>query len=219
MPSPDIRLYALADASLGAERLPALARAAAENGATIIQYRDKTAGTRAMVERARAIRKALSGTGVPLLVNDRVDVALASGAEGVHLGRQDMLPGEARALLGPNAIIGITVKNESDAHGAASPAVDYACIGGVFETLSKKNPDAPVGLDGLAHLRALVRRVRPEIPVGAIAGIDLARAPLVVECGADGISLISALFGSADVPAATRAFRAAVDAALSERGL
>ncbi|KQT69654.1 MULTISPECIES: thiamine phosphate synthase [unclassified Aureimonas] len=218
MPAPDIRLYALVDASLGADRLPTLAGLAARNGATLIQYRDKTAGTRAMVERARAIRAALAGTGVPLLVNDRVDVALAAGAEGVHLGREDMLPGEARALLGPNAIIGITVKNEADAHGAASPCVDYACIGGVFETLSKKNPDAPVGLEGLAHLRALVRTVRPEIPVGAIAGIDLARTPLVLAAGADGVALISALFRAKDVPETARAFRAAVDAALMERG-
>lgn len=218
MPAPDIRLYALADASLGAERLPALARAAAENGATLVQYRDKSAGTRVLIERVRAIREALAGTGVPLLVNDRVDVALAGGAEGVHLGREDMAPGEARALLGPAAIIGITVKSEADAHCAASPAVDYACIGGVFETLSKVNPDAPVGLDGLAHLRETIRGIRPDIPVGAIAGITLARIAPVVAAGADGVALISALFGAPDVPATARAFRLAVDAALSERG-
>lgn len=218
MRSPDLRLYALADASLGAENLPALARAAAENGATLIQYRDKTAGTRALVETARAIRRALDGTDIPLLVNDRVDVALAAGAEGVHLGRDDMAPEDARALLGPGAIIGVTVKSEADATKAASPAVDYACIGGVFETLSKINPDAPVGLDGLARLRAQLRRLRPDMPVGAIAGIDLARIPSIVAAGADGVALISALFGSPDIPATARTLRAAVEAALSERG-
>lgn len=218
MQKADIRLYALADASLGADRLPELARIAAANGATIVQYRDKTAGTRAMIERARAIREALGGTGVPLLVNDRVDVALASGADGVHLGREDIAPDEARALLGPRAIIGATVKNQADAAAAAVPAVDYACIGGVFETLSKKNPDPPVGLEGLARLREMLWASRPDMPVGAIAGIDLARVPSVVAAGADGVALISALFGAADIGTQARLLRAAVDAALKERG-
>ncbi|KQT54747.1 thiamine-phosphate pyrophosphorylase [Aureimonas sp. Leaf454] len=217
MPKPDLRLYGLLDASLGAERLPILARQAAENGATLLQYRDKTAGTRDLVESACAIRAALEGTGVPLLVNDRVDVALAAGAAGVHLGREDMAPEDARALLGPRAIVGITVKNEADALGAASPAVDYACIGGVFETLSKRNPDPPVGLAGLAALRRLVASLSPDLPVGAIAGIDAERLASVLAAGADGIAVISALFHSDDVPRTAGSLRAAVDAGLSGR--
>ncbi|WP_102959628.1 thiamine phosphate synthase [Mangrovicella endophytica] len=213
----DIRLYALVDAALGRERLPALARAAAQGGATLIQYRDKTGSTRAMIDCATAIRVGLEGTGVPLLINDRLDVALASSAAGVHLGREDMEAGLARAILGPDAIIGLTVKNEADAAVAGTAPVDYACIGGVFETLSKHNPDAPVGLDGLRSLRQLMRSRAPALPVGAIAGIDLTRTPAAIAAGADGIAVISAIFGSPDPQAAAFSLRAAVDAALAER--
>ena len=106
----DYRLNALVDAGLSAiGSLPALAALAARNGTTLVQYRDKTASTRMMIERARAISAALEGTGVPLVVNDRVDVALAAGAAGVHLGAEDMDAETARLLLGPKAIIGLTL--------------------------------------------------------------------------------------------------------------
>lgn len=214
----DLRLNGLVDGdNLGADRLPELAALAARNGATLIQYRDKNAGTRAMVERTRAIHAALAGTGVPLLVNDRIDVALAAGVEGVHIGREDMLPADARRLLGPGKIIGITVKNTSDADIVAAADIDYACIGGVFATLSKNNPDAPVGLSGLSELAARIRAKQPGLPIGAIAGIDLTTAPQAIAAGADGVAVISAIFRAEDVAAATRALRAAVDQALEVR--
>ncbi|GGE15410.1 thiamine-phosphate synthase [Aureimonas endophytica] len=217
MPVPDLRLYALVDAALGRERLPELARRAVAGGATLVQYRDKQAGTRQMVECARAIGAALAGSGVPLLINDRLDVALAGGAAGVHLGREDMRAADARALLGPGAILGLTVKNAADAAEAGRAPVDYACIGGVFETLSKVNPDPPVGLVGLSELRARLRDLAPHLPVGAIAGIDLARVAPVIAAGADGVAVISALFGADDVAGRARDLRAAVDAAFKER--
>lgn len=211
----DYRLNAIIDGSLR-ERgdLARLAATAAENGATIVQYRDKAATTRVMVETARAIRAALAATGVPLVVNDRIDVALAAGADGVHLGRDDMEPEAARRLLGPAAIVGVTVKDAADAEAAIAAPVDYACIGGVFETLSKRNPDPPLGLFGFEALRARIAAARPELPVGAIAGIDGPRADAVVRAGASGVAVISAVFRAADVAAATRALRAAVDRAL-----
>ncbi|WAJ29365.1 thiamine phosphate synthase [Antarcticirhabdus aurantiaca] len=213
----DLSLYVLLDAgAVPPERLPDLARTAAENGATLLQYRDKTASTRAMVARASAIRAALAGSGVPLLVNDRVDVALASGTEGVHLGRDDMAPDTARRILGASAIVGVTVKNADDARGALHPAVDYACIGGVFETLSKANPEPPVGIEGFRTLRNGLRDARPDLPVGAIAGIDAERAAQLVAAGADGVAVISAVLRAADPAAAARALRAAVDAAKGE---
>jgi len=213
----DYRLNAIVDGGLrDAGDLAALAALAARNGATIVQYRDKDASTRAMVAQAAAIRAALAGTGVPLLVNDRVDVALAAGADGVHLGRDDMEPAAARRLLGPAAIIGLTVKNGADAEAAIAAPVDYACIGGVFATLSKQNPDAPLGLDGFAALRARIAAARPGLPVGAIAGIDAARAGAAVLRGASGVAVISAIFRAPDVAAATRALRGAVDAALGQ---
>ena len=146
-----------------------------------------------------------------------MDVALASGAAGVHLGREDMAAEQARALLGQDAIIGLTVKAEADASIAGAAPVDYACIGGVFETLSKHNPDLPVGLDGLARLRKQLRDLNPALPAGAIAGIDRARTPEVIAAGADGVAVISALFGAAEPREAARALRQAVDSALARR--
>jgi thiamine-phosphate pyrophosphorylase len=218
MPDVDYRLNAIVDAgSLADADLAALARAAARGGATLIQYRDKEGSTRAMVETARSIRVALAGTGVPFVVNDRVDVALAAGADGVHLGRDDMDAATARCLLGSSAIIGATVKNEADARTACGAPIDYACIGGVFQTLSKDNPDPPVGLDGLAALRRLIRATRPALPVGAIAGVDLTRIRPVIEAGADGVAAISAIFRSGNPEAAAAVFRDAVDSALKSR--
>lgn len=213
----DYRLNAIVDGGLrDVGELAELAALAAQNGATVIQYRDKDASTRAMVAQAAAIREALAGSGAPLLVNDRIDVALAAGADGVHLGRDDMEAQTARRLLGPDAIIGLTVKNAADAAIAATAPIDYACIGGVFATLSKVNPDAPVGLDGFAALRARIAASRPDLPVGAIAGVDVARAGEVVRAGASGVAVIAGIFRAQDIAAATRALRQAVDAALAE---
>lgn len=214
----DYRLNAIVDGGLlDVGGLAGLAALAARNGATIVQYRDKDASTRLMIERAREIGEALAGTGVPLVVNDRVDVALASRARGVHLGRDDMDAETARRLLGPDAIIGLTVKNAADAGTAIAAPADYACIGGVFETLSKTNPDAPVGLEGFAALRRRIGAARPDLPVGAIAGIDLLRAGEVVAAGADGVAVISAIFRAPDIAAAARELREAVDSALKAR--
>lgn len=214
----DYRLNAIVDGSLrDVDDLAALAAIAAGNGATIIQYRDKDASTRTMVETAMAMKAAMEGSGVPLVINDRVDVALAAGVDGVHLGREDMPPQAARRLLGPAAIIGLTVKNEADADAAIEAGADYACIGGVFETLSKNNPDAPVGLGGFAALRRYMAERNAVMPVGAIAGIDEARARQVVETGASGVAVISAIFRASDIAAATRSLRQAVDQALETR--
>lgn len=214
----DYRLNALVDAGLSAiGSLSVLAALAARNGTTLVQYRDKTASTRMMIERARAISAALQGTGVPLVVNDRVDVALAAGAAGVHLGAEDMDAETARLLLGPKAIIGLTVKNEADAERAGRAPVDYACIGGVFQTLSKVNPDPPVGIGGFSQLRERIRTLNPMLPVGAIAGIDRDRVPEVIAAGADGVAVISAIFRKPDVAEAARSLRAEVDVALDRR--
>lgn len=215
----DYRLNALVDASLlDVADLAVLAQHAADKGATLIQYRDKTASTRVMIERALAIKAALAASGVPFVINDRVDVALAAGADGVHLGADDMDPDTARRLLGPDAIIGVTVKTPADAERAGTAPVDYACIGGVFETLSKINPDPPVGLDGLKTLRATIRGLNPALPVGAIAGITLDKVPAVIAAGADGIAAISALFRAPDIAVAVRDFRKTIDESLKGEG-
>ncbi len=214
----DIRLHAILDPTrTGGRSLTDLARAAIAGGATLLQYRDKDAATWTMVTRAREILDAARGSGVPVIVNDRVDVALAAGADGVHVGQDDMAPADARRLLGPAAIIGQTVK--SAAHAAAVPVdvVDYVCIGGVFATSTKINPDPPVGLAGLAVLVAAMRARRADLPVGAIAGITAANAAEVIAAGADGIAVVAEIFMAADPQAAARILRDIVDAGLADR--
>lgn len=216
---PDIRCYAILDPDLCRGRsLADMARAAAAGGATILQYRDKSGTTREMVERARTIVAALEGTRVPLLVNDRVDVALAARAHGVHVGQDDMAPQDVRRLMGPEAIVGLTVKTFDHAAGVPTGLVDYACVGGVFSTVSKVNPDAPVGLAGLTRLSERIRLKRADLPVGAIAGITAENAGEVIAAGADGVAVISEIFGQDDPAAATRRLRDAVEAALRARG-
>ncbi|NVD39777.1 thiamine phosphate synthase [Ensifer sp. HO-A22] len=216
MPKDDYRLNAILDARLADKaNLADLARTAARNGATLIQYRDKTNTTRAMVGQARAIGAALAGTGVPFVINDHVDVALAAGANGVHLGWDDMAAA-ARAIIGEAAIIGLTVKNDPDAQVAIASSIDYACIGGVYGTLSKHNPDPPVGGEGFARIREMLLAARPSLPVSAIAGINAQRASEVVGVGADGVAVISTIFSAIDPAVATRELRACVDRALKE---
>jgi thiamine-phosphate pyrophosphorylase len=215
----DLTLYVLVDPAQAKGRpLADVAAAAVRGGATLIQLRDKTAETRTLVEEADAIKCALAGSGIPLLLNDRVDVALASGADGVHLGREDLDPAIARRLLGPRAIIGATVRADEDVAKLAAGAIDYVCIGGVFATKSKDNPDPPIGVHGLAHLARLVRERAPGIPTGAIAGIDERNAAEVMRAGADGIAVVSAVTAAGDPEAAARKLRAIVDGARPKRG-
>lgn len=210
----DLRLYALVDPERsGGHALPDLARAVVAGGATLLQLRDKQGDTRAMVETARAIKAAIAGSGVPLLINDRVDVALAAGADGVHVGWDDMTPADARRLLGPRAIIGLSMKTMEQAREAPLDLIDYVCIGGVFATMSKDNPQPPIGVDGLRRIAAEVRARKPGFPVGAIAGIDASNAADVMGAGVDGVAVISALSMTKDSTAAARDLRALVDGA------
>jgi thiamine-phosphate pyrophosphorylase len=216
--SADLRLYALVDPErAGGRDLAELAWLIARGGATLVQLRDKLNSTQAMVETARAIRERLVPLGVPLLVNDRADVAFAAGADGVHLGQDDMAVEDARRLLGPHAIIGLSIKTLEQAARAPIEHLDYVCIGGVFATSSKDNPDPPIGLPGLRSILAKMRGRDPDLRIGAIAGIDATNAGAVIAAGADGIAVISALSLAGDPQAAARDLRAIVDAALAER--
>ena len=216
---PDLRLYALVDPERsGGRDLATLARDLASGGATLVQLRDKLGSTRRMIETARAIKAALGSSGVPLLINDRVDVALAAGADGVHVGWDDMAVADARRLLGRDAIIGLSIKTAEQVAAAPAEFLDYACIGGVFETSSKDNPDPPVGIQGFVRLASAIRARAPKLPVGAIAGIDAANAGAVIAAGADGVAVISALTLAPDPAAAARTLRGIVDASMSKRG-
>jgi thiamine-phosphate pyrophosphorylase len=169
-----------------------------------------------MVERARAIKTAIGK--VPLLINDRVDVALAAGAAGVHIGWEDMAPEDARRLLGPDAIIGLTVNSPARADASDLELIDYAGTGGVYGTTSKQTKNRPIGLDGLARVIAAFHRRNPGFPVCGIAGINAGNAAEVIAAGADGVSVISALSLTPAPDAAARELRAIVEAALAKRG-
>ena len=214
----DVRLNAIVDPERANGRaLADLARAVVAGGATLIQLRDKHGSTRRMIEEARAVKAALGGTGVPLVVNDRVDVALVAEADGVHVGQDDMRVEDARRLLGPKAIIGLSIKTVALANAAPIDLLDYVGVGGVYATTSKDNPNAPIGIAGLATIVAAFRARRRDLPICGIAGIDAGNAAPVIAAGADGIAVISALSMQADPERAARKLRGIVDAALKAR--
>jgi thiamine-phosphate pyrophosphorylase len=214
----DLRLYAIVDPEhAGGRSLPELARLVASGGATLVQLRDKLSDTRAMVETARAVKAALAPFGVPLLINDRVDVALAAGADGVHVGQTDMAAEDARRLLGPKAIIGLSINTVALAEAAPIDLLDYVGIGGVYATLSKQQKKAPIGVDGLRDIVAVFQRRKRGFPGCAIAGITAANASATIAAGAEGVSVISALSLAPDPAAAAKALRAVVDQALAAR--
>jgi thiamine-phosphate pyrophosphorylase len=214
----DLRLYALVDPAVsGGRQLTDLAQRIA-GSATLVQLRDKQGSTRVMTDEARALCAVLEPNGVPLLINDRVDVALAAEADGVHIGQDDMAPADARLLLGRAAIIGLSVKTVEQAKAAPLDLLDYVAIGGVYGTTSKDNTAAPIGIDGL---RAIVRTIRarePHCPICAIAGINSDNAADVIAAGADGVAVISALSLAPDPATAAQNLRAVVDEALARRG-
>ena len=217
--SVDLRLNAIVDPErAGGRDLAELARLTAQGGATLIQLRDKISDTRAMVETARAIKEALRPFKVPLVVNDRIDVALAAGADGVHVGQDDMAVEDARKILGRGAIIGLSVKTVEEANAAPVELIDYVGSGGVYVTTSKQQKSAPIGTAGLARVIAALHARAPKLPVCGIAGIDAGNAAPVIAAGADGVAVISALSLAPDPAAAARTLRGIVDATLAKRG-
>jgi len=208
----DVRLNAIVDPERANGRpLAELARMVVAGGATLIQLRDKHGTTRRMIDEARAIKAALAGTGVPLVVNDRVDVALIAEADGVHVGQDDMRVEDARRLLGPKAIIGLSIKSVALANAAPIEQLDYVGVGGVYATTSKDNPNPPIGVNGLRDIVDAFRRRRRDLPICGIAGIDAGNAAPVIAAGADGVAVISALSMQADPEAAARELRRVVD--------
>lgn len=214
----DLRLYAIVDPqNTGGHDLIDLARAVASGGATLVQLRDKVNDTGRMVEEARALKAALKPFGVPLIVNDRIDVALAAGADGVHVGQDDMAVEDARRLLGPGPFIGLSIRTREQAAAAPLALLDYAGIGGIYGTLSKAGAKSPIGPEGLGDVVKVLRARAARFPACGIAGITAANAAPVIAAGADGVSVISALSHHPDPQAAARELRAAVDAALAAR--
>ena len=215
----DLRLYALVDPAVaGGRTLTDLAGLIA-GSATLVQLRDKHRSTRAMVEEARGLRAVLEPAGVPLLINDRVDVALAVEADGVHIGQDDMTAEDARLLLGRTAIIGLSLSTVQQAQAAPLDLIDYVGIGAVYPTGSKENASTPIGVAGLHQIAQVVRALRPGFPICAISGINAGNAADTIAAGADGVAVISALSLAGDPGKAARELRAVVDDALKRRGV
>src|SRR5207245_3224713 len=162
----------------------------------------KHSDTRRMVARARAVKAELAPLNVPLLINDRIDVALAAGVDGAHVGQDDMAVEDVRRLLGADAIIGLSVKTVEQAEAAPLDLLDYVGIGGVFATSSKDNPAPPIGPEGLAQIVGVFRRRARKFPLCAIAGIDASNAGEAIAAGVDGVAVISELSRKDDPRAA-----------------
>jgi thiamine-phosphate pyrophosphorylase len=202
----DYTLYLVTDAGLSQGRSHAeVVEAAIRGGVTVVQYREKSAPTRRMIEEAREIRQLCRAAGVPFIVNDRVDVALAVDADGVHVGQDDMPAAVARRLIGKGRILGVSAGNVEEARKAVVDGADYIGASPVFATPTK--PDAPQAM-GIEGLRKLARAVG--IPVVAIGGMNAGNAASIMAAGAAGGAVISAIVAAPDVEAAARAIRAAV---------
>jgi thiamine-phosphate pyrophosphorylase len=205
----DPTLYLVTDPGLARGRmLSDVVAAAVRGGVTLVQLRDKQAGGRALLEMAQALKAVLDPEGVPLIVNDRADVARAAGAAGCHVGQSDLPATEARAILGPDAILGVSIDAAVQARGIDPALVDYVAYGPFAATATKADAGRPIGADGLAAARKLTG-----LPLIAIGGIDAGNAAAAVRAGADGIAVVSAIMAAADPAAASRELRGAIEAA------
>jgi len=197
---PDLSLYPVIDTSyVSPSQVEARLEEVLRGGASIIQLRDKIGTTRMIYELALRCREVTNLYQVPLIVNDRLDVALAVEADGVHLGQDDLPVRTARRILGPHKIIGISVINLEEAWQGQADGADYVSISPVFKTVSKSDTREPAGLETLRQVKRELR-----IPVIAIGGIASENVSQVFSAGCDGVAVISAIFTQQDAFEATR---------------
>lgn len=194
-----LRLYLVTDRALSLGRdLEWVVGEAVKGGVSMVQLREKDMDTRGFIDLGSRLLRLLRPLGVPLIINDRMDVALAVDADGVHIGQSDMPYETARRLLGPDKIIGLSVENMDELRQAESLDVDYVAVSPVYSTATKTDTAAPFGLDGLREAVRLTRH-----PVVAIGGMNENTAPAVFAAGADGIAVVSAICSAPDPAAAS----------------
>ncbi|MBY5458407.1 thiamine phosphate synthase [Rhizobium beringeri] len=202
----DLSLYLVLDPDLCVGiGMVETARLAVAGGATMVQLRDKHAGTIGMIETGRALKQALDGTGALLIVNDDVEAAIAIGADGLHIGQEDMGARRARTLIGPDMILGLSVESEALAGAVDADLIDYTGVGPVFATPTKADHKQPIGFDGLARLV----KASP-VPSVAIGGLKADHVAQVFAAGAKGLAVVSAICGTSDPEAATRRIAAEI---------
>jgi thiamine-phosphate pyrophosphorylase len=206
-------LYLVTDRSLcGSKTLEEVVLQAIRGGVACVQLREKEISTRLFVEEAQSIKKLLEPYKIPLIINDRGDVASACGAEGIHIGQDDMPYAAARSLMGKKAIIGLSVETWADVEKSQQLEVNYIGVSPVFTTPTKTDTKGAWGLAGLAKIKAFSRH-----PIVAIGGINESNAADVVKAGADCLAVVSAICAAADPEAATRKLNEIINAALLMR--
>jgi thiamine-phosphate pyrophosphorylase len=183
------RLYPILDATsfLDSQALFSAAEELMAGGVTLLQYRNKGGAAREMLEQALELKRRIRGS-AKLIMNDRADLCLTAGCDGVHVGQDDLSPAGARKVIGERLWLGVSTHNSEQVKEADKTSADYLAIGPVFSTLSKANPDAVIGLEGVRNARALTRK-----PLVAIGGINRANCRAVIEAGADSVAVISDL--------------------------
>jgi thiamine-phosphate pyrophosphorylase len=200
-------LYLVTDAGLSRGRSHGdVVAAAIRGGVSIVQYREKNASTLRMIEEAGALCRLCRAAGVPFIVNDRIDVALAVDADGVHVGQDDMPAALARRLLGTKKILGVSAGSTEEAIKAVEDGADYIGASPVFSTPTKTDAPPPLGIEGLRAMTGAVA-----IPVVAIGGINAGNAAAMKEAGAAGIAVVSAIVAAEDVEEAARRLRAILE--------
>ena len=205
----DYSLYLVTDKGLARGRtILEILTAAVRGGATVVQLREKDCSTRDFIDQALGIKKFLSAQGVPLIINDRMDVAQAVKADGVHLGQTDMPLEMAKSILGDSMIIGISAESLEDAIEAEKGGADYLGVSPIYATPTKTDTAPPLGLEGLREIRKAVR-----LPLVGIGGLNRDNAAEVVRSGADGIAVVSAIVAADDPEVAARELKDVIDGA------
>ncbi len=202
----DYTLYLVTDRNLvGNRSIEEIVAKAVRGGVTIVQLREKGLGDVDFLRQAFLLKELTDRMGVPLIINDRLDIALACGAAGVHVGQGDMECAQARRIAGELLVIGVSVSTPEEAMKAEMDGANYLGVSPVFSTPTKIDTPAPVGLDGLRKIREKVR-----MPLVGIGGISEANAADVIRSGADGVAVVSAIMASDDPWMAARSLRSAM---------
>lgn len=194
------RLYLVTDDQQDLQTLINVVKEAIAGGVTMVQVREKSNDIQSFLTTAQVVKTLLKGTGVPLIINDRVDVALAVNADGVHLGQSDMPAQMARALIGPNKLLGLSIENEQQLHEANQLPLDYIGLSAIFATPTKTNTLKQWGIEGLQKAINVSR-----FPIVAIGGINQSNLDQIIKTGVDGVALVSAICHADDPKSATTA--------------
>ena len=196
----DLRIYLVTDSTLSLGRpIEWIVEEAVKGGATIVQLREKDCSTRDFLELAIKLREILHKYNVPLIINDRVDIALASDADGVHIGQSDMPYSVVRKILGSDKIIGLSVENMEQAHEAESLDVDYIAVSPVFSTNTKTDTSEAMGLEGVKKVASFSKH-----PIVGIGGMNKDTIKSVIEAGAKGVAIVSAIVSAESPQSSTR---------------